>query len=488
MEFDITREPWLPVRSVQGETRELNLLDFLEQSPELKGLDGLNPMEEYSVHRFLAVFLLAVLKPKVWEDKLDLLEKGRFDMERIHDYIRQCQEEGVSFDLFDAKRPFLQSPYDEKYDQEKNLKSPAILDSTRASGNNPIHFDHNLEEEVCMSPVQAFHGLMASQIFCTAMSGGYPSNVYGAPPMFYLPLGENLFQRLVLSIPRMSAGEDSAKEFWREKMEVVPKKDVAMTSRLYGMFFPARRIRLVEEDGIVTKVYYQPGLHFTGFSSWSDPHVAYRRNKEQAMVSIKPSLDREGWRNLGTIAMQFAKERDGVPEVLRDYAKILEELELTQMDILSLGAVTNQASYCDMQRGMMQMDVRIAKDVEKCLWVGEAVGFAEDVGYILRKCLKQMIAAEKNSRGEGDVQRAVHVYFSDGEKLFYDAEREIAACEDSSALPDKMKEWQEKVGKTARKIFQRMQNIYCNTAEELFRAEEAYKWMNIGMAKRKEGK
>ena len=206
------------------------------------------------------------------------------------------------------------------------------------------------------------------------------------------------------------------------------------------------------------------------------------------MVSIKPSMEREGWRNLGTIAMQFAKELAGVPEVLRDYAKILGEMDLTQMDILSFGAVTSQASYYDVQRGMVQLDVRIARDTEKCLWVGDAVGFAEDVGNTLRKCLKQMIAPEQNNRGEGDVQRAVHAYFSDAEKAFYAAERKIAACEGSSLLPNIMKEWQESVEKLAQKNFRQMQTIYCSTAEELFRAEEAYKWLNTGIAKRKDGK
>ena len=488
MKFDITKESWLPVRTLQGERKMLNLMDFLEQSPSLQSLDGLNPMEEYSIHRFLSVFLLAVFSPKRWENKWELLEKGQFDMQRIRDYVQHCESEGVSFDLFDEKRPFLQSAYDSKYDQEKNLKSPAILDSTRASGNNPIHFDHNLEEHVVLTPVQAFHGLMASQIFCTAMSGGYPSNVYGAPPIFYLPLGENLFETLILSMPRMETGKISEVEFWCSKTEVVPKADVAMTSRLYGMFFPARRICLQEKNGVVNRVYYQPGLHFTGFSGWTDPHVAYRRNKDQEIVSIKPSLDREGWRNIGTIATQFAQKTEGVPEVLRDYAEILEEQDRIQMNILTFGAVTNQASYCDAQRGMMKLDIRITKSAEKCYWIGEAVAFAEAIGNALRKYLKQMIAPEKNNRGTGDVQRAVHEYFSVCEGLFYEAASRIAQCEDEGVLPDEMQKWQDIVGKAARKNFHQMQDIYCNTAEELIRAEEAYKWLSISIAKLKDGK
>lgn len=487
MKFDITLDSWLPVKTLQGEVKTINLLECLEQAPSIKELDGLNPMEEYSIHRFISVFLMSIFRPERWTDKLDLLEEEKFDMERIYGYIQQCRSEGVSFDLFDEKSPFLQSPYDAKYDREKNLKSPAILDSTRASGNNPIHFDHNLEEEVALSSKEAFWGLMTAQFFCTAMSGGYPSNVYGAPPIFYLPFGKNLFETLILSIPCITEN-DSGLEIWRSSIEIIPKADVAKTSLIYGMFFPARRIRLLEENGLVKQVYYQPGLHFTGFAGWSDPHVAYRRNKEQALVSIKPSLDREGWRNIGTIAMQFAQDKTGIPEVVLDYAKILEEQDRTQMDIVSYGAVTNNASYYDIQRGILKLDVRIIQSKRKCLWVGEAVNFADNVGSILRKNLMQMIAPADNKRGAGDVQRAVHKYFSVCEGLFYEAVSEIAQYEDETIFQSKMQEWKEIVGKKARSIFDTMQNIYCNSADELIRAEEAYKWLNIGIKKLKEVK
>ncbi len=158
------------------------------------------------------------------------------------------------------------------------------------------------------------------------------------------------------------------------------------------------------------------------------------------------------------------------------------------MNILTFGAVTNQASYCDAQRGMMKLDIRITQSAEKCYWIGEAVAFAEAVGNTLRKNLKQMIAPAKNDRGTGDVQRAVHEYFSVCEGLFYEAASRIAQCKDEAVLPDEMQKWQDIVGKAARKNFHQMQDIYCNTAEELIRAEEAYKWLSISIAKLKDGK
>ena len=126
MKFDITVGPWLPVKALSGDTKDVSLLEILEEAHQLKAIDGLNPMEEYSVLRFLSVFLTAVFRPETWEDKLELLDEGRFDMEKVRGYIEMCHAEGVSFDIFDEKRPFMQATPDSKYDQDKNLKSPAI--------------------------------------------------------------------------------------------------------------------------------------------------------------------------------------------------------------------------------------------------------------------------------------------------------------------------------------------------------------------------
>ena len=50
------------------------------------------------------------LRPEDGEEDIGgLLEAEQFDMEAIQDYLTQCRKEGVSFDLFDVERPFLQT-------------------------------------------------------------------------------------------------------------------------------------------------------------------------------------------------------------------------------------------------------------------------------------------------------------------------------------------------------------------------------------------
>ena len=109
--FDILRKPWVPVLDAAGQKTELGLLETLERAHELQAIQTASPMEEYSVYRFLIVFLMDALRPEDGEEDIGgLLEAEQFDMEAIQDYLTQCRKEGVSFNLFDAARPFCRRP------------------------------------------------------------------------------------------------------------------------------------------------------------------------------------------------------------------------------------------------------------------------------------------------------------------------------------------------------------------------------------------
>ena len=62
--FDILRKPWVPVLDAAGQKTELGLLETLERAHELKAIQTASPMEEYSVYRFLIVFLMDALRPE----------------------------------------------------------------------------------------------------------------------------------------------------------------------------------------------------------------------------------------------------------------------------------------------------------------------------------------------------------------------------------------------------------------------------------------
>ena len=195
--FDILTEPWIPVVEPGGGQRELGLLDVLERAHTFQAVRDASPLVEYSLYRFLILFLMDALRPEDGFSLSELLEEGCFAPDTIRSYVSLCRSEGVSFDLFDRERPFLQTNYRPEWDREP--KPVSTLNYAIPHGNNHIHFDHQ-REQIAYTPGQALRMLLAAQIFCTAGAQGYPSNVNGAPPWFSLICGENLFETLVFSM------------------------------------------------------------------------------------------------------------------------------------------------------------------------------------------------------------------------------------------------------------------------------------------------
>ena len=70
--YDVTVEPWIPVRMLTGESKKLSLLELFKTAHEIERLDRMNAMQEYSVYRFLALFLTAVYKPYEIGDVTDI--------------------------------------------------------------------------------------------------------------------------------------------------------------------------------------------------------------------------------------------------------------------------------------------------------------------------------------------------------------------------------------------------------------------------------
>ena len=138
--FNVLDQAWIPVVRMDGQEELLGIRETLDCAHELREISSASPLEEYGLYRFLGLFLMDALRPESEEDIEDLLASGCFDRTAIEDYIALCQSEGVSFDLFDEERPFLQSKYDPAIDGEP--KPVSVLDFTRASGNNHTHFDH----------------------------------------------------------------------------------------------------------------------------------------------------------------------------------------------------------------------------------------------------------------------------------------------------------------------------------------------------------
>ena len=296
--FNVLDEPWIPVVTAEGKEEMLGIRQTLCRAHELREISSASPLEEYAMYRFLGLFLMDALRPESESDIEDLLENGRFNPEVIEGYIDLCEQEEVSFDLFDAKRPFLQSPQNAEFDGEK--KPVSVLDCTRPSGNNHTHFQHLSGNINSVKADAAMRLLLTTYLFVTAAAQGYPSGVYGAPPYFSVIVGNNLFETLtaeLLPSDYIGLPMDSPPVLWRRTEPILTKREVGATSWLQGMLFPCRRIRMIpNERGEVSEVYLSQGENYVNKESWRDPYVTYRRN-DTSVFPMRPSSERAVWRN-----------------------------------------------------------------------------------------------------------------------------------------------------------------------------------------------
>lgn len=390
--FDILTQPWIPVIDKNGVAQEIGLLEALEQAHTYQSIRDTSPMVEYSVYRFLIVFLMDMLRPEDEDDLDGLLTEGCFDPDVIQEYITTCKQEGVSFDLFHPERPFLQTTYQKDWDREP--KSVTVLDYSIPNGNNHIHFDHKCVSVAC-TPGKALRLLLAAQIFCTAAAQGYPSNVNGAPPWFTLIQGRNLFETLVfgmLETDRIELPLDCPPVLWRNFDEVIPKQKVARTSWLFGMYFPARRIHLIpSEDGhSVSSVYFSQGMNYEVTDAWEDPHVTYRITKK-GRANWKPSDDETIWRNLTDLIDTQGKR---APQIVAQY-EYLDTFD-RPLSLTLYGVQTNQANYLKAQRHDLQIPKQLLGKGDALEFTTEYIKLAEGLGQTLYKSLTHEEIAEES--------------------------------------------------------------------------------------------
>ena len=380
--FQILTQPWIPVKELDGTMKELSLLETLERAHLLSKIQDPSPMVEYSVYRFLIVFLMDMLRPEDEEALEELLDDGQFDRETIQSYVRQCEQEGVSFDLFDPERPFLQTNY--RADWDRDPKPVSTLDYSIPNGNNHIHFDHK-REKVIYTPGKALRMMLAAQIFCTRQGRGYAPSVNDVPPWFVLICGNNLFETLIynmLGLNRISVKFDDPPVIWRSTAEIDPSCDIIQTSWMFGMLFPARRIRLLQDiDGNVSQVYFNPGLHFIGRDFWTDPHVTYLYN-EKGCFNWKPSADEAIWRNLTDLIDTKGKR---APQIIAQYEKL--DTSDRPMTLVIYGVQTNQANYMRAQRHDLQIPKKLLGNENALRFITEFVTQAERLGRALYKAL-----------------------------------------------------------------------------------------------------
>ena len=117
--FSVMHDPWIPVLWQNGNKSLVGIRDCLVHADEIKSIQDVSRLNilNYTIHSFLIDMAQDMFQPHDIDDILDLFDKGKFGTKKIDAYINMCEASGVSFDMFDSERPFMQCPKDqlEKY-------------------------------------------------------------------------------------------------------------------------------------------------------------------------------------------------------------------------------------------------------------------------------------------------------------------------------------------------------------------------------------
>lgn len=304
--FDVLTEPWIPAAGADGTITELGLLPCLEHAHELVEIKDPSPIVEFGLYRLLVAFVLDALiwagrRPRDRYGLEDLLDQGAFDGELFREYVRAC---GDVFDLFHPERPFLQTPMEER----DKLEALAQLYPVVPSGTNVTHWYHYGGSAWEVSPAEAGRLLTTIAPFMTAGGRGKRPSINGAPAVYVLPVGHNLYQTLVLNLPlRCEQDTSDGMAAWRS--ERLPGSERTGATAVEALTWRPRRIQLlprIEEDaqeGSVVRVgsmrFAQGDRTSTRFS-WIDPNLAYEYGASGARP-VRMRKNRSLWRDAGPL-------------------------------------------------------------------------------------------------------------------------------------------------------------------------------------------
>ena len=379
-EYNVLNEPWVPVMTAAGFREEMSVMDTIRNAHMLRSISADNPHKEFGILQFFSIFLMDALKEQMhgnggpddeddfekddfdedgdldddddgFEDDEDarriveeipvekLLLQGRFTeetMRKIEERVRELEARGVSFNLFDPHKPFWQVWGDPLQKKPDCIVPVSKMSFEMPSGDSPLYIRHKFEDEYAMTPGDFLIHLCMSARFVLKGGPGWRSNVYSKDPTYFTPVGDNLFETLLLNLldsaldcrwNQSSSGDTFYGEPWWTKMNVLEEEKRFPQSQiniLEQISYPMRVYQaILDEDGLIRRVYMIHG-NSSFFESGEavitarrDPYMLYVYGKN-GMAALAPSKSMPFYSNIKTLLAAFQKqEGEGPKDVVK---------------------------------------------------------------------------------------------------------------------------------------------------------------------------
>lgn len=293
--WNILERTWLEASTHRGEWRMVSPLELLRAPGSFRAIAASSPLDEFAALRFLTTLLY-------WKaDEGGGISRVRSSLlqgELSAEVVNAIAAERDSFNLFDAKRPFLQDP---AIDCEAD-KPVGSLFSEIATGTNIAHFDHSrdLSSPLCIPCV--VRGMLRLVPWSQSGGSGLTPSIHGAPPIALLPRGPSIAETLArclvdtslasgfptwtgtfhptnpnTSIPLLEGLT------WNPRRVRIARPSEDAHCRLCGMFGPAISSISFKKNDAVKKP--EGGGEKLKTFDWRDPAFRYRPEKAEPVRS-----------------------------------------------------------------------------------------------------------------------------------------------------------------------------------------------------------
>ena len=405
--FNLWSEAWLTLERSGGPPVRAGIEQTLLEANTFTAIYNLSPLVVVGIHRLLVAILQASLNPQKNSDLRNLWRAGQVPAERIKYF---GQKYAARFDLFLADKPFMQSG-DLPLEPVKgdNSKTVAYLAAETSPATAIDHYRHGYPEGEFFCPVCAASALLTIPPFISIGGRGYRPSINGIPPLYVLPVGQNLFQSLTLSLllPNENYWPSAASQrqdlpWWEHPPVVERSKEVIEVGYLHSLTFPARQVRLhplklnsictrcgqSSAWGTQTMIFEMGESRPKDSAPWSDPFVAYHlpdEGKTGNPWAIRPDKGKALWREYAGLFLypsEKGKKRVHRPAILN---RIAEEYgdDLPELNFRCIGVQMDQAKVLEWVDASFGVPPSLMNDSDITYLVRDATQFAEDCAAVI---------------------------------------------------------------------------------------------------------
>lgn len=464
--FNILHEPWMGVVDMNGNEILVGLRDYLinahlyKRSAENKQFAVLRRLQQ----RLAETFVMDIFGINI-EAEAALINTGRFDADKIDGYIAKCENSGISFDLFDENRPFMQTDkitY-EKIFKNKNSGPVAAINPRMGSGNNKVFFNnvnandylnntaaedcrhsyydsvynkkYTVEDAVVVPFAEYMNMLLIAHCIAGQGGAGYRSGLMcvGVPPILYhidSDKNQTLFHSILMNIAFDNTHSDkNDAPLWRwdtyEKGKEnlnSSKTDTVNVSKMEGMFFPVMYLypdlsSIDEVNKTISKIYKinidlgEADLIATARERWieeTEPSVSVKEIKTTSRTfktGTRFAESNRSWLDIKTYADVYD---GGAPKCLAGFKLTSGYNDFDMEDVFGHPVMTayylsmEQAKYLVQGAYQCYLPSCILHDQEKKIVSEKFITAAENMAYQLTRDVKTVDKALNSSDPAND--------------------------------------------------------------------------------------